>query len=107
MRDRRPPSSWGTSWVTWACPSCAPAGSATPPGSSPRSAWATRARSSAPASSPPPNARPTPTTSARSSTPQKRSEEHTSELQSLAYLVCRLLLEKKKRKLEELPPAQV
>src|SRR2546425_7153187 len=25
-----------------------------------------------------------------------RSEEHTSELQSLAYLVCRLLLEKKK-----------
>src|SRR2546425_12989775 len=29
-----------------------------------------------------------------------RSEEHTSELQSLAYLVCRLLLEKKK-------PAQI
>src|SRR5205823_13180268 len=27
-----------------------------------------------------------------------RSEEHTSELQSLAYLVCRLLLEKKKHK---------
>src|SRR5687767_15521361 len=27
----------------------------------------------------------------------KRSEEHTSELQSLAYLVCRLLLEKKKK----------
>src|SRR2546425_8025633 len=27
-----------------------------------------------------------------------RSEEHTSELQSLAYLVCRLLLEKKKKK---------
>src|SRR5205823_8628749 len=27
---------------------------------------------------------------------QMRSEEHTSELQSLAYLVCRLLLEKKK-----------
>src|SRR2546423_9661688 len=27
---------------------------------------------------------------------RKRSEEHTSELQSLAYLVCRLLLEKKK-----------
>src|SRR3989441_12173663 len=31
-----------------------------------------------------------------------RSEEHTSELQSLAYLVCRLLLEKKKK--EQLPP---
>src|SRR3989441_5783689 len=29
----------------------------------------------------------------------KRSEEHTSELQSLAYLVCRLLLEKKKKPL--------
>src|SRR2546425_6097081 len=29
---------------------------------------------------------------------QHRSEEHTSELQSLAYLVCRLLLEKKKKK---------
>src|SRR2546425_8771675 len=28
---------------------------------------------------------------------QHRSEEHTSELQSLAYLVCRLLLEKKKK----------
>jgi len=27
----------------------------------------------------------------------KRSEEHTSELQSLAYLVCRLLLEHKKK----------
>src|SRR2546425_9553532 len=27
-----------------------------------------------------------------------RSEEHTSELQSLAYLVCRLLLEKKKKR---------
>src|SRR2546425_13107392 len=31
-----------------------------------------------------------------------RSEEHTSELQSLAYLVCRLLLEKKKK---QNPPA--
>src|SRR2546425_5847416 len=29
-----------------------------------------------------------------------RSEEHTSELQSLAYLVCRLLLEKKKKKID-------
>src|SRR2546425_5965830 len=29
--------------------------------------------------------------------PTARSEEHTSELQSLAYLVCRLLLEKKKK----------
>src|SRR2546425_7463708 len=30
----------------------------------------------------------------------ERSEEHTSELQSLAYLVCRLLLEKKKKDFE-------
>src|SRR2546425_9679662 len=30
-----------------------------------------------------------------------RSEEHTSELQSLAYLVCRLLLEKKKEILDQ------
>src|SRR2546425_6177422 len=29
-----------------------------------------------------------------------RSEEHTSELQSLAYLVCRLLLEKKKKNIQ-------
>src|SRR2546425_9153274 len=31
----------------------------------------------------------------------RRSEEHTSELQSLAYLVCRLLLEKKKKQTKE------
>src|SRR5258707_10319479 len=30
----------------------------------------------------------------------RRSEEHTSELQSRQYLVCRLLLEKKKKKKE-------
>src|SRR3712207_7685438 len=30
----------------------------------------------------------------------RRSEEHTSELQSRQYLVCRLLLEKKKNKIE-------
>src|SRR2546425_3295283 len=32
-----------------------------------------------------------------------RSEEHTSELQSLAYLVCRLLLEKKKHETARQP----
>src|SRR3712207_6988778 len=42
--------------------------------------------------------------SAAKSTPKeiaaarRRSEEHTSELQSRQYLVCRLLLEKKKKK---------
>src|SRR3712207_8472786 len=32
--------------------------------------------------------------------PQRRSEEHTSELQSRQYLVCRLLLEKKKQRVD-------
>src|SRR2546425_8975431 len=35
------------------------------------------------------------------STWRGRSEEHTSELQSLAYLVCRLLLEKKKKIIDQ------
>src|SRR5438552_17534849 len=39
--------------------------------------------------------RPRPETSGR----RKRSEEHTSELQSPDHLVCRLLLEKKKKKI--------
>src|SRR2546423_6691858 len=34
--------------------------------------------------------------------PRVRSEEHTSELQSLAYLVCRLLLEKNKTDMSRL-----
>src|SRR3712207_6964882 len=36
----------------------------------------------------------------RPEAPGQRSEEHTSELQSRQYLVCRLLLEKKKKKIE-------
>src|SRR3989441_1305637 len=36
-----------------------------------------------------------------------RSEEHTSELQSLAYLVCRLLLEKKKNSIHMLVPLEI
>src|SRR2546422_731264 len=36
------------------------------------------------------------------SRPAERSEEHTSELQSRLHLVCRLLLEKKKKKTDEL-----
>src|SRR5437762_10397743 len=36
--------------------------------------------------------------SIRCAKPRPRSEEHTSELQSPMYLVCRLLLEKKKKK---------
>src|SRR5262245_62286275 len=34
-----------------------------------------------------------------------RSEEHTSELQSLRHLVCRLLLEKKNKKIQITTPA--
>src|SRR5256884_3242783 len=36
--------------------------------------------------------------------PDSRSEEHTSELQSRLHLVCRLLLEKKKKKDKAWPP---
>src|SRR5205823_13579610 len=36
----------------------------------------------------------------------ERSEEHTSELQSLAYLVCRLLLEKKKTQTIQRSPSK-
>src|SRR2546425_5101470 len=38
---------------------------------------------------------------------RSRSEEHTSELQSLAYLVCRLLLEKKKKKTRRTEPPEL
>src|SRR5437016_13962872 len=38
----------------------------------------------------------------RSSKQHRRSEEHTSELQSLTNLVCRLLLEKKKKKVKNI-----
>src|SRR3712207_7080101 len=53
-----------------------------------------------PLSSPPPRML---AWSPRRSSQPPRSEEHTSELQSRQYLVCRLLLEKKK----VTPPAQV
>src|SRR3712207_7466061 len=38
---------------------------------------------------------------------ERRSEEHTSELQSRQYLVCRLLLEKKKKQKEESKKTQI
>src|SRR3712207_8482362 len=37
---------------------------------------------------------------------EPRSEEHTSELQSRQYLVCRLLLEKKKKLHHEMQPSR-
>src|SRR5947199_6825777 len=39
-------------------------------------------------------------------TGERRSEEHTSELQSLRHLVCRLLLEKKKKRVTSLVTLQ-
>src|SRR3712207_8787419 len=79
------------------------------PPRSPLFPYTTLFRSRAPGSPPPPSARTTrPARSAacrpcRPAAPppgrgrgRRRSEEHTSELQSRQYLVCRLLLEKKK-----------
>src|SRR5215217_9610893 len=50
----------------------------------------------APRRGPPRSHRPSPPTRRR------RSEEHTSELQSRQYLVCRLLLEKKKKTIKQI-----
>src|SRR5438093_10928168 len=54
-----------------------------------------RQRAAARGAAAPPVAPPPP--AARFAPPEVRSEEHTSELQSLTNLVCRLLLEKKNR----------
>src|SRR5687767_15225712 len=51
---------------------------------------------------PPPYRHPLPYFRRTGARRRSRSEEHTSELQSLAYLVCRLLLEKKKKTKETL-----
>src|SRR3712207_8337083 len=52
--------------------------------------------------SPSPSASWGPLTCATSPRRSRRSEEHTSELQSRQYLVCRLLLEKKKKKRDDI-----
>src|SRR2546422_4477761 len=63
----------------------------------------------------PPGARPPPPSPAHPESARRahrtladvhRSEEHTSELQSRLHLVCRLLLEKKKKKNQKLPKNQ-
>src|SRR2546430_8256840 len=68
--------------------------------------WEARSETLRPEISRPPVASTTPTTSLSASRtrrdgatrhPSRRSEEHTSELQSQSNLVCRLLLEKKKK----------
>src|SRR5580765_8740873 len=48
------------------------------------------------------DAGPAPSRGCRGHPAPRRSEEHTSELQSPVHLVCRLLLEKKKTRLEKL-----
>src|SRR5262245_63039370 len=57
---------------------------------------------SSPRSSPP-SRRPAPAARCDRAGTARRSEEHTSELQSLRHLVCRLLLEKKKKKTDDEP----
>src|SRR5215203_6358586 len=61
--------------------------------STPRRGRSRARRSAAPA---PRRTRRAPRAAAARPRPRRRSEEHTSELQSRQYLVCRLLLEKKK-----------
>src|SRR2546429_7158116 len=54
----------------------------------------------------PQGSRPAPVrTARRSRCAGHRSEEHTSELQSRLHLVCRLLLEKKKKRVVNTPPS--
>src|SRR2546429_4112935 len=59
------------------------------------------------ASTPEPASAPTPALDSGSRVEDPRSEEHTSELQSRLHLVCRLLLEKKKKRNTQakIPPA--
>src|SRR3712207_9021790 len=61
-------------------------------------------RRGAPGRGIPPPARPRPV--GRGPEPL-RSEEHTSELQSRQYLVCRLLLEKKKKNIRRIGPKRI
>src|SRR3712207_7151566 len=65
-----------------------------------RSASRSAASSRAPPPAPPRVADGAPPGQTRSASPRPRSEEHTSELQSRQYLVCRLLLEKKKKNIQ-------
>src|SRR3712207_8450552 len=86
LRIRRPPRStlfpYTTLFRSAPCPTRRP---------SPRSSSPTSTTPSAR----PPSGRSSSRRSSRGSSPPTRSEEHTSELQSRQYLVCRLLLEKK------------
>src|SRR5205814_8030032 len=79
---------------------------ALPIASTPWRAWArSREPASIARSAPARNQNGLPVTATASTS--RRSEEHTSELQSLRHLVCRLLLEKKKKKVRLFHPALV
>src|SRR5689334_23622906 len=80
LHDALPISSPGSEWTTF-----------------PRSRPSSRQRSMSTSSSSDPLT--TCPRSRRGTTWRRRSEEHTSELQSQFHLVCRLLLEKKKKKI--------
>src|SRR3712207_8863372 len=89
---RRPPRSTLFPYTTL-FRSCSPSRPATT--SCPAPNWPpprTRVRRS---TTPPPSTPPASTSRSSATTTSTRSEEHTSELQSRQYLVCRLLLEKK------------
>src|SRR3712207_7092328 len=89
---RRPPRSTLFPYTTLFRSPCFPATRETPTSSCPPSS-AGRSRSAAP---PRRNRSSKSTGPTWTACPTGRSEEHTSELQSRQYLVCRLLLEKKK-----------
>src|SRR3712207_8721835 len=91
---RRPPRSTLFPYTTLFRSSCAPPAPApapAPPPAAPCDAFST--------SRSPPSGSSSPSSSFASASPRPhpRSEEHTSELQSRQYLVCRLLLEKKNK----------
>src|SRR2546425_7764921 len=85
---RRPPRSTLFPYTTLFRSGARPPPAGEPPLPGSGDPWRQRHRARWPPAGPAPTRR-----GARST----RSEEHTSELQSLAYLVCRLLLEKKKK----------
>src|SRR3712207_8813680 len=77
----------GVQWASVPCAAADWAASATRPNGTPRPSSASTPSTGAP--------RVTCSRCPSPTTPSSRSEEHTSELQSRQYLVCRLLLEKK------------
>src|SRR3712207_7648942 len=98
---RRPPRSTLFPYTTlFRSPPCCPASVAT----SGRAAAVRRLSRTRAARDRPTPARPASTTASPAGAAADRSEEHTSELQSRQYLVCRLLLEKKKNHIRIFTP---